>query len=413
MSGLDRILDTRPLRTSTDFRRLWWTGAIVSMGGQFTVVAVLFQMWQLTGSAVAVGAVGLSQALSMVITGLIGGTLADAVDRRTLALVANALQLSAVVLLALHGLAGTGSQWVLLALVALNAAGGGLGAPARRTFVPRLLPTDLVRAGVALLNLNFQVAMLLGPALAGVLVAQWGVSACYLLDAAAFTAVLYGVARLPSMRPDGQTGRPGARAIWHGWRFIAASPVLRGALLTDALATLMAMPIGLFPLINEERFGGDPRTLGLLFTALAVGGITAGAASGALTRAARPGTVLLAAAAVWGLALAGLGLASAPWQALCCLAVAGAADTTSVITRAAIVQLATPDSHRGRVSGVEHIVGAGGPELGNFRAGLVAEATTAAIAACAGGLLCVAGIAWLALTNPQLRRFDTPQPQQS
>lgn len=409
MSGLDRLLDTRPLRTSTDFRRLWWTGAVVSLGAQFTVVAVLLQMWELTGSAVAVGMVGLVQALAMILSGLIGGTLADAVDRRTLVLVANSLQLSAVVLLALHGLAGAASQWVLLALVGLNAAGSGFGAPARRTFVPRLLPTGQVRAGVALLNLNFQAAMLLGPALAGLLVAAWEVGACYLLDAVGFTAALYGVARLPSMRPDGQATRPGPRAIWHGWRFIAAGPVLRGALLTDALATLLAMPIGLFPLINEQRFGGDPRTLGLLFTALAVGGIAAGAASGVLTRAPRPGVVLLAAAAVWGLALAGFGLAAEPWQALCCLAVAGAADTTSVITRAAIVQLATPDSHRGRVSAVEHIIGAGGPELGNFRAGLVAETTTAAIAACAGGLLCAVSIAWLALTNPGLRRFGEDQ----
>ncbi|KAA5834256.1 MFS transporter [Saccharopolyspora hirsuta] len=400
-----RLLDTRPLRASPAFRRLWWAGVISALGGQFTVVAVLFQMWQLTASPVAVGAVGLVQALSMTAVGLIGGTLADALDRRTLVLTATAVQLSAVVLLAVHGLTDLRSQWVLLGLVALNAAGSGLGAPARRTFVPRLLPTDLVRAGVALVNLSFQVAMLLGPALAGLLVARWGVSACYLLDAVAFTAVLHGVARLPSMRPDGQATRPGPRAIWHGWRFIAATPVLRGALLTDVLATVLAMPVGLFPLINDQRFGGDPRTLGLLFTAVAVGGITAGAASGTITRASTPGVVMLAAAAVWGLALAGFGLVPSPWAALACLAVAGAADTTSVITRAAIVQLATPDSHRGRVSAVEHIVGASGPELGNFRAGLIAEATTAAIAACAGGLLCAAGIAWVALRNPELRRF--------
>ncbi|MER7013669.1 MFS transporter [Saccharopolyspora sp. NPDC000359] len=406
MNLLDRLVDTRPLRTSPAFRRLWWAGVVSALGGQFTVVAVLFQMWQLTASPVAVGAVGLVQALAMTGVGLIGGTLADALDRRTLVLTATTAQLAAVVLLALHGLTDLSSQWGLLALVALNAAGSGLGAPARRTFVPRLLPTALVRAGVALVNLSFQIALLLGPALAGVLLAQWGASACYLLDAAAFTTVLHGVARLPSMRPDGQPTRPGAQAIWRGWRFIATTPVLRGALLTDVMATVLAMPVGLFPLINEQRFGGDPRTLGLLFTAVAVGGITAGAASGTITRARKPGAVMLAAAAVWGLALATFGLATSPWAALACLAVAGAADTTSVITRAAIVQLATPDSHRGRVSAVEHIVGASGPDLGNFRAGLVAETTSAAVASCAGGLLCAAGIAWVALRNPELRRFD-------
>ncbi|MER5394476.1 MFS transporter [Saccharopolyspora sp. NPDC002686] len=411
MSVFDRLLDTRPLRTSPQFRRLWWGGAVSALGGQFTVVAVLFQMWQLTTSPLAVGAVGLVQAISMTTVGLAGGTLADAVDRRKLVLAATTMQLVSVAALAVHGLTGAESPWVLLGLVALHSAGSGLGAPARRTFVPRLLPTELVGAGVALGNLSFQIAMLLGPALAGVLVAQWGVSACYLLDALAFTAVLYAVLRLPSMRPDGQPSRPGLRAIWRGWRFIAASPVLRGALLTDVAATVLAMPVGLFPLINEQRFGGNPQTLGLFFTAIAIGGIAAGAASGTITRARRTGVVLLAAAGVWGLALIGFGLAPSPWLALGCLTIAGAADTTSVITRAAIVQLATPDSHRGRVSAVEHIVGASGPEVGNFRAGLAAQATTAAFAAVAGGLMCVVGIAALALTNSPLRRFSHARPE--
>lgn len=413
MSLADRLLDTRPLRTSAAFRRLWAGNALSTLGGQLTVVAVLFQMWELTGSPIAVGAIGLVQAVAMVLFGLLGGALADAVDRRRLVLLTTVVQLLSAGLLAAHAVSGAASMWGLLALMALQTAASGLGAPARKTFVVRLLPADQVGAGIALTNLAFQAAMLIGPAIAGVVVAQWGVGACYLLDALTFAAALHGVVRLPAMRPQGETPRPGARAIWEGWRFIVGKPLLHGALLSDVLATVTAMPMALFPLINSERFGGRPETLGLFFSAVAVGGLAAGAASGMVTRARRPGAVMLAAAGAWGLALAGFGLAQPLWLALACLTAAGAADTTSVITRGAIVQLATPDSHRGRVSAVDHIVGVSGPELGNFRGGLVADATSAAFAALTGGVLCVVGIVVLALTNTSLRRFKAAAPELS
>jgi predicted MFS family arabinose efflux permease len=282
-----------------------------------------------------------------------------------------------------------------------------MGGPARRTFAARLLPAEQVAGGIALTHLSFQVAMLVGPALAGEVTAQRGVSTCYILDAVSFVAALYGVLRLPAMRPVGEVARPGVAAIWDGWRFIGSRPVLTGAFLTDVLATVMAMPIALFPVINTERFTGAPQTLGLFLSAVAVGGITAGAASGIITRSSRPGVVMLASAAVWGLTLAGFGLAQSLWLGLGCLTLAGAADTVSVISRGAMVALATPDSHRGRVSAVEHIVGASGPDLGNYRAGLVASATSASFAVISGGVLCVLAVAGLAVANGPLRQFTT------
>lgn len=407
MSVLDGLVDTRPLRSSPAFRRLWVGNTLSALGGQLAVVAVLYQVWQLTGSPVAVGAVGLAQAVPMVVFGLVGGSLADAVDRRRLVLLTTTGQLLSAGLLAGQALVGVGSLGVLLGLVSLQAACGALGAPARRTFVVRLLPGDEVGAGIALTHLGFQTAMLVGPAAAGVVTAQWGVGACYLLDALTFGVALYGVLRLPSMHPVGELTRPGIRTAWAGWRFIVNQPVLSGAFLTDVLATVMAMPIALFPVINAERFGGRPETLGLFLSAIAVGGIAAGAASGMVTQARRPGTVMLAAAAAWGLGLGGFGLAQSLWLVLGCLAVAGAADTISVISRGSIVQLATPDSYRGRVSAVEHIVGVSGPDLGNFRGGLVAGATSASLAVISGGVLCVLGVAGLALANPSLRTFTT------
>ncbi|WP_219416288.1 MFS transporter [Pseudonocardia nigra] len=408
MSLADRLTDVRPLRSSPAFRRLWVGTTLSTVGGQLAVVAVLHQVWELTGSPVAVGAIGLAQAVPMVVFGLVGGSLADAVDRRRLVLLTTVGQTVAAGLLAVQALTGAGSLAILLGLVALQAACGALGAPARRTFAARLLPGDQVGAAIALTKLGFQGAMLLGPAVGGVLIAAWGVGACYLLDAITFGAALYGVLRLPSMPPLARPDRPGLRAIVDGWRFIVRRRVLGGAFLSDVLATVLAMPIALFPMVNEERFGGNPQTLGLFLTAIAVGGIAAGAASGTVTRAARPGVVMLAAAAVWGVGIAGFGLAQDAWLVLGCLAVAGAADTVSVIARGTIVQLATPDSHRGRVSAVEHVIGVSGPDLGNLRAGLVAGATSASFAAVSGGLLCVGGVAALALTDRSLRRFRVP-----
>jgi MFS family permease len=398
------LLDTRPLRSSAPFRRVWAGGVLSTVGGQLAVVAVLQQTWDLTASPLAVGAIGLAQAVPMVVFGMVGGALADAIDRRRLVLVTTLGQMVGAGLLAAQAFAGLDSLGVLLALVALQSAGGALGAPARRTFAARLLPADQVGAGLALLNLGFQVSMLVGPAIAGIVAAGWGVGACYALDTLTFLAAIYGLVRLPALPPDGALARPGLAAVVDGWRFIAARPVLAGAFLTDLIATVLAMPIALFPVVNADRFGGDPQTLGLFLSAIAVGGIVAGLGSGTVTRASRPGLVMLVAAGVWGAALAAFGMAPSPWLALACLAVAGAADTVSVISRGALVQLATPDAYRGRVSAVEDMVGMAGPYLGNFRAGVVAGATTAGVAAISGGLLCVLGIAVVAAATPALRR---------
>jgi hypothetical protein len=175
---------------------------------------------------------------------------------------------------------------------------------------------------------------------------------------------------------------------------------------TDLAATVLAMPIALFPMINQERFGGNPETLGLFLSAIAVGGIAGSLTSGLMVRVGRPGMVALVAAATWGLALAGFGLSDTLLPTFACLAAAGAADTISVISRGTLVQLATPDAYLGRVSSVENVVGVGGPGIGNARAGAVAALTSASTAAVTGGLACALVVVALAVTNPALRRWS-------
>lgn len=406
-----RFLDTRPLRGSRPFRDLWIGTSASQLGGHMATVAVLAQVWDLTGSPVGTGAIGLATGLPIVLFGLLGGTLADAVDRTAVVRATTAGHLLAAVGLCTQSLADNRNVLLLLALVAAGSACSALGAPARRTFPVRLLPADQVAAGLALTNVSFQAAMLAGPALAGLIIARWGLSAAYAAQVLAVAISLLGVIRLPAMKPEG-TGATAVRRRPErgGWLIVLRRPTLWGSMAADLAATLLAMPIALFPLVNEDRFGGNPQTLGLFLSAVAVGGITAGLLSGTVTRWRRGGLVQLTAAGVWGLALAGFGVAGPLWLALGCLAVAGAADTVSVVTRSALVQLETPDAYRGRVSSVDHVIGVAGPELGNFRGGLLASATSASFALVAGGLTATLAIAAVAATNAPLRAYRTPSP---
>lgn len=408
-SSRARFLDTRPLRASPAFRDLWIGTSVAQVGGQMVNVAVPLQVWDLTGSPVATGAIGLAAGLPMVLFGLLGGTLADTFDRRAVVRAATAGQLLAAVGLCAQAVADHRSVVLLLALVAVGAGCGALGAPARRTFPVRLLPGDQVAAGLALTNVSFQAAMLAGPVTAGLIIARWDLAAAYATQAVTVLVATLATFRLPATPPEGADAGGGRRRPARGVRrAVLRRPTLWGSMATDLSATLLAMPVALFPLVNEVRFGGSPQTLGLFPTAVAVGGITAGLLSGTVTRLPRSGLVQLTAAGIWGLALACFGLAGSLWAALGCLAVAGAADTVSVVTRGALVQRETPDAYRGRVSAMEHVIGVAGPELGNFRGGLVASATSASFSLVLGGLSAALAVAAVAAVNAPLRAYRTP-----
>jgi predicted MFS family arabinose efflux permease len=270
-----------------------------------------------------------------------------------------------------------------------------------------LLPRELLAGGIALNRIGFQAALLIGPALGGLIVNAWAVGVCYLIDCLSFLAALYGVLGLPAMRVEAVT-RPGLRGIGDGLAFVATTPVIRGALITDLAATVLSMPVSLFPVINAERFRNDPRTLGLFLTSIAVGGVTASVLSGSFTRLSRPGVVMLAGSAGWGVALALFAFSPTPWVALGFLALAGAADTISVVSRSTIIQLHTPNELLGRVTAAEQIVGQAGPDLGNLRGGVVAQVTSPVISLASGAILCVAAVLAVAAATPGLRRATVP-----
>jgi len=281
-----------------------------------------------------------------------------------------------------------------------------VNAPARQTFMPRLLPADQVAAGLALNRLAFQVMLIAGPALAGLITAATGsLRACYLVDTVSFAAALYGVAGLPAMPPQGGTTRPGPRAVVAGVGLIGRSQVLGGAFLTDLNATVFGLPVALFPAINAERFGGSASTLGLFMSAIGLGGLVSSVFSGPVGHVSRQGLAMLCSAAVWGAAFAGFALAPSLWLALSLLAVAGAADTFTVVFRSAIVQSVTPDRFRGRVLAADYVVGAGGGEVGNLEAGAVGSLASPTIGAVSGGLATVAGTVVIGLALPAFTAY--------
>ncbi|MFF3362044.1 MFS transporter [Streptomyces misionensis] len=403
--GLKRtLIDVTPLRLSPPFRRLWIGQALSGFGSQMTLVAVMFQIWQMTKSPTWTGVVGPAQAIPLVTLGLFAGSLVDRVDRRKLYLLTTGGQAVCSLLLALQAFLGHVPAVGVLGLVALQSCFGAGGGPASRTFIPHLLPKHQLAAGLALRRVAFQGAMLLGPVLAGLIVGGPGAGTCYLIDALTFVAALHGACGLPRMNPGDEPARPGLRGVLDGLAFLGRTPVIRGALLTDLAVTVLSMPVSLFPLINAERFDGTPRTLGLFLTAVAVGGVAASLLSGAFTRLPRPGLAMLGGSAVWGAALTLFGMSPDPWIGLAFLVVAGAADTVSVVTRSIVVQMHTPHHLLGRVSAAEQIVGQAGPDIGNMRGGLVADATSGAAALVSGGLLCLGAVAVVGAATPELRR---------
>lgn len=399
------LTDISPLRDEPRFRRLWAGNTLSAAGSSLTNFALILQVYDITRSSFAVGAISLTSLIPTLAIGLLGGSLADAVDRRKLVLFCSSAQAIVSLALAAQAFAGLSALWLLYALSATASLFSAINAPARRTFVPGLLSADKLPAGLALNRISFQVVLLAGPALAGLLTAAAGLKVCYLVDAISFAAALYGVGRLPSMPPR-PGARPGLRAVAEGIRFIRRSHVLAGAFLADLSATVFGLPVALFPAINAERFGGNPVTLGLFTAAIGAGGLVSSAFTGPVRHVARQGVFMLCTVAIWGAAFAGFALAHTLWLVLSLLVIAGAADTFTVVLRSTIVQSVTTEALRGRLTAAEYVVGASGGSLGNLESGALGSLTSPTVAALAGGLATVALAAVIGALLPRFFRYQ-------
>ncbi len=401
------LLDLSPVRESRGFRNLVIGDGISVVGTQVTAVAVPLQVYAETRSAAAVGLVGLVGLVPLVVLGLYGGAVADAVDRRRLVLATTTCQVVLSAVLAAQAFAGLGWVWLLYVLIALQSACFALEHPARQAFVPRLVRPDQLPAANSLRLAEFNLGLTLGPLLAGGLIALFGFGPAYALDGLSFAASLLAVRSLPSMSPEGG-GRPaGLASVLEGLRFLATQQVLLLTFVVDIIAMVFGMPRALFPSMADSVFHGGPTTVGALFSAMAVGGLLGAVFGGWFGRVHRQGLAVLVAIVAWGVCVIGFGLTSSLWLALLCLAGAGAADMVSAAFRSTILQSFAPDAMRGRLGGVFIVVVAGGPRLGDGRAGGMASWLGVRESVVIGGVLVVVLTLLIAVLVPRFAAYDT------
>src|SRR3954468_369268 len=403
--------DTTPLKESADYRR-WWLGYSLSFTGtQLTQFAIPLQVYAITKSSFYVGLVGLVVVVPLVVMGLLGGAIADAVDRRRLTLVTSTCLMLLSVVLTVLAAAGVHLLWPLYLIAGVQGAFAATDSPARGAILPRLVRRELLPSANALGQLGFQTGLSIGPLLGGLLVATLGFAWAYGLDALSFVAVLYAIWRLPAMPPEGGGSRAGIASVLEGLRFLGPRKNLLMTFLVDINAMVFGMPRALFPAIGVTWFHGGAGTVGLLASAPSIGALLGAATSGWAKHIRRQGLAVLVSVIVWGGSIALFGINRVLWLGLVLLAVAGAADMVSAIFRNTILQVATPDALRGRLQGVFIVVVTGGPRLGDFEAGAVASGFGTQVSVVSGGLACVAGVALLAARYPSFAGYDARDPK--
>lgn len=397
-------LDARPLAYPV-FRRLLIGQSAAYVGTMVTAVTIPVQVYSLSHSSLSVGLTGLAGLGPLVVFGLYGGVVADRFDRRVLYLASAFATWATTLALLIQAVADVRSVLLILVLVAVQAGTFAMSSAARGAIIPRVVPTPLVPAANTLYFTAGNVGQVAGPLVAGLLISlPNGYSWAYAADAVLFSLLLYSALRLPPVRPTGSVVRTGGlRAVLDGLRFIAAAPVLWMSFAVDIAAMTLAMPTALFPQAAQTRFGGG---VGLLYSAIAIGSVAAGLCSGWIGRVRRQGRALAVAVTVWAAAIALAGTVHHLFAAVVLLAAAGAADLVSAVYRETILQTYAPDALRGRLQGVFTVVVAGGPRLGDLRAGTMASATGLGVAWTGSSLLCVFVVLVGALLVRPFWRYD-------
>jgi MFS family permease len=404
-------LDITPLRRHRDFRLLYASRMVSSFGNMITGVAVPYQAFVITRSPLAVGLFGIVQLVPLLTLAFFGGALADAFDRRRLVqLTEFALALLSATLL-VNALLPQPQLWLLYIVAALASGLDALQRPSLDALLPRLVDRDELTAAGALEELRGTLCMVLGPAAAGLLIATIGLSSTYGVDVATFIVSLYALRLMRAVPPPAGADAPSLRRVVEGLRYARSRPELMGTYLVDMVAMFFGMPSALYPALAVQFAHEDGRlvpatVLGFLWAAPAAGAFLASVSSGWSRRVHRHGMAVILAAGVWGLAIAAVGVAPSLPFALLFLALAGAADAVSGLFRGVIWNTTIPDELRGRLASIELVSYSSGPLLGDVEAGAVASAFTPRVSVFSGGVLCVAGVALLALALPQFRHYD-------
>jgi MFS family permease len=407
-SRLARLaIDLTPLRASRDFRRLWWGLFVSELGYQLARVAIYVQVQRLTGSAAAVGLVGLTGLLAAIAGAVVAGAFVDAHDRRALLLWSQiAFALAAGILVA-GAVSGSPPLALILGANAVTSFVAAIEGPTRNAMTPRLVGKDLVPSALALNQVLWQIVSIAGPALGGLVIAWGGFAWAYGLDLVTYAALFVAALGMRPMPPEHDAASAfGIEAATEGFRYVAKNRLLQSTFVIDLVAMIFGMPAALFPLLAFQRFHGGDAVVGLLFAAPAVGALLQSLAGGWTRRVRRHGEIVIWSVLGWGAAIVAFGAAGSNLPlALACLAAAGAADVVSAIFRSTILQTTVPDRLRGRLGAIFFLVVTGGPRLGDFEAGVVASVVSPTFSIVSGGAACLAGAVVVAIVYPELRRY--------
>ncbi|MBX3071247.1 MAG: MFS transporter [Thermomicrobiales bacterium] len=402
----------RPYRVlrHSDYRLLWSAEVLSMIGSQIQKIAVTWQVYELTEDAFKLGLLGLCRFVPVILFGIAGGVMADRGDRRRTLMMAQSLLLLLSMILALLTITGSITLLAIYGITVLTATVEGVSNPTRQALIPLLVPKSEFPAASTMNILAMNVSMVVGPAIGGVILATLGVGAAYLVDAFSFTAVIASVLLMKTRPPRIHVSMGGFAAAIEGLRFLRTTPVLLGVMGADFVATLFGACTTLMPIFADDILDVGPRGLGLLLSAPAAGAVIVASSLSLFRLPDRAGRGIMASIVVYGACLVGFGLSRNFALSLLLLAGSGAADVLSATLRHAARNLLTPDELRGRVASVHRTLAGGGPQLGDFRAGVAASMIGAGPAVAIGGLATVLSAMAISAVLPAISRYRFSDP---
>jgi MFS family permease len=397
-------LDITPLKKYPDFRNLWTAGLISYFGSMITYVAIPFQIKELTNSYLAVGVVGVIELVPLIVFGLYGGVLADSVDRKKLVWATEAAALLLVALLLANTILWEPKVWVIYIAAGLFAIVDGLQRPSANAMLPRLVGHEDLPAASALMSLRWQLGVILGPTLGGIIFSTFSISTGFAVDMATYVVALAFLARVKSMPSPKEAEKPSLAALFEGVKYAFSRQDLLGTYIIDLAAMTLAMPVALYPFWADQL--DAPWALGMFYAAITVGSVLVTVTSGWTARYRYHGRAVILAAIGWGLAVAVAGLSKSLFLVLLFLTIAGAFDMVSGLFRANIWNQTIPDHFRGRLAGIELLSYSVGPLAGQLRAATMASATSLSFSVTSGGVLCAVVVGFLAFFLPKMWKYD-------
>jgi len=388
-----------------DFRLFLTARFLSGLAIQAYDVGVGWFVYDVTRSAFALGLVGLAVFLPNLALSLIGGEVADRLDRRRIGALAYAAMATAAVGVTICVVAAITTPWPIYGLAALLGVARAFGNPANQALVPSLVPRDTFANAVAWSGSAWQTSTIAGPALGGLLYAL-GPTVVFVFAAAAFGVAAAAVARITPRPPAGSRDKPSLDTLFAGLRFIRSRPAILGAISLDLFAVLLGGATALLPIYARDILSTGPWGLGVLRSAPAVGAAVTALLLTRFPIRRRSGAIMFAAVGAFGVATVGFGLSTSLPLSLAFLVALGASDMISVVIRQTLVQHDTPDAMRGRVSAVNSVFIGASNELGQFESGAVAAAIGPVGSVVVGGLgTLVVAVLWSRLF-PDLRRRD-------